>query len=194
MGRIARGLTGYEAYHLTTRGANKRDIFKDDIDRRRFIARLGDIALRAPWSCLGYCLMSNHVHLIIRGDGPTIGRGMRDLLGGHSRWFNTRHERTGPLFGGRYHHVHIASTEQMLTALQYVARNPVKAGLVNRAEAWRWSSYSALISGVIHPGTIDLDGLRQILAGPRTPIATVAARLQAIVEGDSHPPVTVTGG
>ena len=174
MGRAMRVIHAGEAYHLTARGSNRAVVFVDDDDRQRFVMRLGATAQRYEWSCLGYCLMGNHIHLIARGPDGSIPLGMRDLLGGHARHFNSRHARTGHVFGGRFHHVHIADQRQMIATLRYVALNPVRAGLVQRPEQWPWSSYASLMNGIIHPGTVDAHAVLALVA--REDVGPWAAR------------------
>ena len=164
MGRAMRVIHAGEAYHLTARGSNKNVIFVDDDDRQRFVMRLGCAAHRYGWSCFAYCLMGNHIHLVASGPDAAIPLGMRDLLGGHARYFNRRHSRTGHVFGSRFHHVHVADDRQMMATLRYVALNPVRAGLVERPEEWPWSSYASLMNGIIHPGTVDARAVLSLMA------------------------------
>lgn len=182
MPRAPRELATGESYHLTSRGVERRAVFLDDEDRRRFVRRMGDAVEARAVSCVAYCLMDNHVHVILHGDGPDISRVMRDVLGGHSRFFNRRHERSGYLFGARFHHVHIASDAQMHAALRYVALNPVRAGLVHHPRDWPWSSFAALHAGVLHPGTVDLALLGRLLGTESASAADVASTLCRTVE------------
>lgn len=182
MPRAPRELVTGESYHLTSRGVEKRTVFLDDQDRSRFVRRLGDAVEGRPVSCLAYCLMDNHVHVILHGDGQGISRVMRDVLGGHSRFFNRRHERSGYLFGARFHDVHIASDAQMHAALRYVALNPVRAGLVDHPRDWPWSSFAALDAGMVHPGTIDVALLGRLLGVVAAAPSEVASALRHAVE------------
>lgn len=172
-----------EIYHLTARGANRAAIFVDDDDRQRFLMRLGATARRRSWSCLAYCLMGNHVHLVVRGPGGALSSGMRDLLGGHGMAFNHRHGRTGHVFGERFHHVHVAHHRQLLATIRYVALNPVRAGLVARPEEWPWSSYGALVDGLMHPYALDAAALLDLMGGAGVSRWQARQRLIAHVEG-----------
>ena len=182
MGRAVRIIHADEAYHLTARGSNRGTIFIDDDDRQRFVMRLGTAAQRYEWSCLAYCLMGNHIHVVTRAPAGSIARGMRDLLGGHARHFNSRHDRSGHVFGSRFHHVHIASERQLLATLRYVALNPVRAGLVERPEEWAWSSYASLMRGVSHPGTVDTHALLALVAKEDVSPWTARQRLADHIE------------
>ncbi|MBM3634374.1 MAG: transposase [Actinobacteria bacterium] len=166
MPRTARHMPPGATYHLTTRGTNKRAIFDDDADRNRFLRYLGSATQRYAWASLAYCLMGNHVHLVVTGDPDAISAGMRDVLGAHARAYNKRHQRSGHLFGERFHHVVITEHDQMVAALRYVALNPVRAGLVRRPEDWPWSSYTAMVIGKIPSGTLDLGRLAPLFVRP----------------------------
>lgn len=182
MARPRRQLVSGGTYHLTSRGVEKRSIFHDDVDRRRFVRRLANSVSDRGVSCLSYCLMGNHVHLILRGEAEQISSAMRDLLGGHARYFNKRYERSGHLFGARFHHVHVTTDEQVHAALRYVALNPVRAGLVEHPRDWPWSSFAALTAGLVEPGSVDLEALGLLLLGNVSALTTVAAALATTVE------------
>ena len=145
MGRKPREFGAGEAYHLTARGTNRQPIFLDDHDRRRFLGALRRASNARAWSCLAYCLMGNHFHLMIRAHERAVSPGMRDLLGGYSRYFNRRHDREGHLFKARFHDVHVARDAQAMAVVRYIALNPVRAGLTDRPEDWPWSSYAAML-------------------------------------------------
>lgn len=182
MPRTARHMPPGALYHLTARGTNKRAIFDDDKDRSRFLRYFGAATQRYEWASLAYCLMGNHIHLVVSGDPCAISAGMRDVLGAHARAFNKRHGRTGHLFGERFHHVTITEHDQVVAAIRYVALNPVRAGLVRRPEDWRWSSYSALAMETVTPGTVDAELLLPLFARPGAPTSTGTRMLRRIVE------------
>ena len=182
MSRTARQMPPGALYHLTARGTNRRTIFQDDTDRGRFLNYLGSATERYDWASLAYCLMGNHVHLVVVGEPTAISAGMRDLLGAHARSFNKRHGRSGHLFGDRFHHVTISEHDQAVAAIRYVALNPVRAGLVQRPEDWPWSSYAAMASSKVPPGTVDLDQLLPLFARPGAPASAGKRMLRRIVE------------
>jgi len=182
MARCARQLMTGETYHLTTRGTDRGDVFLDDEDRQRFLIRLGTVCRKRVLSCLAYCLMGNHVHLVVRGEAISTSAAMRDLLGGHAQFFNRRHGRTGHLFGARYHHVHVASDQQLGAVIRYVALNPVRAGLTKAPEEWPWSSYSALMSGLVHPGTLDIAALTTSMLPAGSSLVTLRTHIETLVD------------
>jgi putative transposase len=132
-------------FHVYARGNDRRRIFLDDRDRRLYLAMLGHVVVTRAWRCLAYCLMDNHVHLVVETRAPNLGDGMRLLQGSYAQRHNRRYGRTGHVFGERFGSVHLTSDEQVRAALVYVARNPVEAGLAPHAAAWRWSSHAAAV-------------------------------------------------
>jgi REP element-mobilizing transposase RayT len=127
------------------RGNDKRDIFADDSDRHSFLERLDRVARRLQWRLWAYCLMPNHYHLLIETVQPTLSRGMRDLNGAYSQAVNRRHQRVGHVFQGRFRAVFVDRDTYLLEVCRYIVCNPVKAGLCDHPQAWRWSSYRATV-------------------------------------------------
>ncbi|HEU5478057.1 MAG TPA: hypothetical protein VFU64_09585 [Gaiellaceae bacterium] len=119
--------------------------FQDDLDRAIWLRRFVATAARFRWRCLAVCLLTTHWHAILHVPDDSLARGMHQLVGGYSKRFNERHTRTGYLVRDRYWSRRKDSSAAVLEAYRYVARNPVAAGLVERPEDWRWSSYGATI-------------------------------------------------
>ncbi|MBI3755959.1 MAG: transposase [Deltaproteobacteria bacterium] len=128
-------------YHITSRGNEKKPIFKDDKDRSIFLNILKDVNKRHNWLCHAYCLMDNHYHLIIETLDGTLSRGMRQLNGVYTQTLNKRHRRVGHIFQGRYKAILIDKENYLLEAYRYVVLNPVRAKMVEAPEEWKWSSY-----------------------------------------------------
>jgi REP element-mobilizing transposase RayT len=118
-------------------------VFEDDEDREAFLRLLGEVVRRFHWLCHAYCLMGNHYHLLVETPEANLSRGMRHLNGVYTQGFNTRHKRIGHVFQGRYKAVLVEKQSHLLEVSRYVVLNPVRAGIVGRAQAWRWSSYRA---------------------------------------------------
>ena len=130
-------------YHITSRGNEKKAVFRDDPDRETFLAVLQRVNARYHWICHAYCLMNNHYHLLIETPDGNLSIGMRQLNGVYTQRFNKRHRRTGHLFQGRFKAILIQKDSHLLEVCRYVVLNPVRARSLERPETWRWSSYQA---------------------------------------------------
>ncbi len=130
-------------YHITSRGNARQDIFIDDADRQMFLSVFADVVDRYNWIVHAYCLMDNHYHLLVETPDPNLSLGMRQLNGQYTQSFNRRHNRVGHIFQGRYKSIIVEKNTHLLALCRYVVLNPVAAGMVNKPEQWKWSSYSA---------------------------------------------------
>jgi putative transposase len=128
-------------YHVMARGNARQKIVRDDADRRRLTDGLEHTVIRCGWELLGYVIMGNHLHLLLRTPRPNLAAGMQGFLSGYAIWTGRRHRRQGHLFQGRYRAEMIEDESYYWTVSRYVHLNPVRAGLVARPEQWEWSSY-----------------------------------------------------
>ena len=155
-------------YHVTAHSNVGRLAFRDDRERKRFLVLLGATVLRYGWSCRGYCLLSNHLHLFISTPQADIAAGMRYLNGRYGQWANWNRTEFGHLFKARYGAVLVESQGHATEVHRYIALNPVRAGLVTRPERWKWSSYSAML-GLVDPlPLLDVDAALADFASTRT--------------------------
>jgi putative transposase len=138
-------------HHVFARGNNREAIYRDDADREVYLTALRMTVTRAQWHCLAYCLMDNHMHLLIQTPKANLGPGMQRLHGLYARQFNDRYDRCGHVFQGRYRNKRVVADEQLWTVTRYIARNPVEAGLCAAAPDWRWSSHAAVLDGTAPP-------------------------------------------
>ncbi|HOX37166.1 MAG TPA: transposase [Candidatus Brocadiia bacterium] len=143
MPRIARIVLPGCAHHITQRGNNRRDVFHCDNDRELYIALLSDYSLRFDLEVHAYCLMTNHVHIVAtprkeESLARTIGR----VNWRYAQEYNRRNSGSGHLWQNRFHSCALDEKRYWL-ALAYVERNPVRAGLADRAWDWPWSSAAA---------------------------------------------------
>ena len=129
-------------WHVTQRATDAEVFFRVPDDYRAFLHLLAVAAAWARWVVHDYCLMTNHVHLLIQTPVPTLPAGMRRLLGPYVEEFNERHGRKGALVQGRYKARLVETEEHYLECLRYLADNPVAAGLCDTPEAWPWSGYA----------------------------------------------------
>jgi putative transposase len=144
--------------HVFARGNNKRIIYRDDHDRLMYLRILRGTVRHFRWRLLAYCLMDNHVHLLLETREPNLGAGMRRLHGSYAQRFNARHGSSGHLFQERYGSVWVKTDEQLWTLAVYIAMNPVEAGLCGRPDDWPWSSHSMVLSDTA-PDWVDVQHL-----------------------------------
>lgn len=143
MSRPLRILADGALYHVVARGNAKMAIYHDDVDRRRYLAILETVIERYRVECHAYCLMSNHYHLVLRTLEANLSSAIHYLNGVYAQWWNTRHERVGHVFQGRFKAQLIQRDGYFLEACRYVVLNPSRANLVTQVEDWTWSSYRA---------------------------------------------------
>ena len=143
MGRPLRPTSADVVYHVLNRANARRTLFDDDGDYAAFEQVLGQACERVAMRLLAYCIMPNHWHLVVwpRQDGD-LSRFMNWLTLTHTqRWHQHRHTvGEGHAYQGRFKSFPVETNEYLLTVCRYVVRNPIRAGLVERVEQWRWSS------------------------------------------------------
>ena len=154
-------------YHVTARGNRREEIYLDTQDRVRFLDLLGEVCEMRCWRCHGYCLMSNHYHLILETAEANLGRGMRQLNGVYTQRFNRRHGRVGHVFQGRYTAILVDKDAYLMELARYVVLNPVRAGIVASPGQWPWSSYQAMIGKAPCPPWLEMNAILGTLAGQR---------------------------
>lgn len=157
MARRARGLVAGGIHHVLNRGALRAPLFADAIGARLFLGALRDALAAHPVDLLGWCLMPNHWHLLVRPTLPDgLPRFMRWLTLAHSRRWQALHSRPGQgaLYQGRYRSAAIEGDTHLLTVARYIERNPVRAHLVDNAADWPWSSLQERLTG--QPGRLAL--------------------------------------
>ena len=156
-------------HHVYARGNRKQRLFFDDRDRRTYLRLLAAAVRHRNWHCLAYCLMANHVHLVLETPETNLGRGMQYLHGTFAQLMNKKHALTGHAFEGRFGSVLILTDEQLWVTLRYVALNPVEAGLTRAADDYPWSSHGALARGTAPP-FLALDRMLGYFEGPGQPM------------------------
>ena len=132
-------------YHIVLRGINKQTVFFDDEDKEVFLNRLKLLKEKSKFEIYAFCLMGNHIHLLIKEKEVSIGRIFMMLLSSYVLWYNRKYKRIGNLFQDRYRSEGIKDDAHLLCAVRYIHQNPVKAGLVKDIEEYAWSSHSAYI-------------------------------------------------
>jgi REP element-mobilizing transposase RayT len=132
-------------YHITSRGNARKNIFRDDRDRRRMLDSVSTAVNEYGWLVHAYCLMPNHYHLLIETPLPNLSRGMKKINGTYAQGFNARHQRVGHVFQDRFHSILVDKEDYLLTLSRYIVLNPVRAKIVAAPEEWTWSSYRPTI-------------------------------------------------
>jgi putative transposase len=167
-------------FHVTSRGNERRDIFRGDVDRVRFLELLAKAVERFRWILYAYVLMSNHFHLLFElTEEATLSSGMRWLNGRYAEAFNARHDRVGHLVQGPFDSRLIERETYFLEVARYVVLNPVRAGMVEQPEDYVWSSYRATIGESPLPGWLASDELLLHFADDR---GRAEARYRCFVE------------
>ncbi len=153
-------------YHVILRGINRQDIFYEDDDYQRFLETIVKMKSEDQFAVYGYCLMTNHVHLLVRENIDTISRIMSRIGTSYAWWYNRKYGRSGHVFQGRYGSEVVENDNYLLTVIRYIHNNPVKARMVQKPEQYRWSSIhayygageypsglseTAFVLGIIHP-------------------------------------------
>jgi len=134
--------------HLIQRGNDRLPCFHDDTDRAYYLATLLHASERARCDVHAYVLMTNHAHLRVTArEASAPARMMHALGSNYVRYFNERHGRTGTLWEGRYRSSLIDSERYFLECSRYVETNPVRAGMVNSPDEYRWSSFRSNADG-----------------------------------------------
>ncbi len=140
MGRLARVVLPGVVHHITQRGVRSMDIFFEDEDRDVYIALLKDQSERVGLEFVGYCLMTNHIHLLlIPSQEDSLRRGIGEAHRLYTRHVNFREKTYGHLFQGRFYSCPL-DTSHFLAAARYVERNPVRVKMCKQAKDYKWSS------------------------------------------------------
>jgi len=143
MPRLARVVIPGVPHHVVQRGNNRQDVFFVDDDRRAYLGFLENCAKQFGLEVLGYCLMTNHVHLVVRPlTENALAKGVGRAHFRYSQYINRFHGRVGHVWQGRFHSCAL-DEEHFWAAMRYVEQNPVRAGLASKAWEYPWSSAPA---------------------------------------------------
>lgn len=146
MPRIARQKSYTNVYHIILRGINKQDIFFEDIDRWKFLKELKESKEKYKFEIYAYCLMDNHVHLMIKDNQEQINKIMQSIAISYAIYFNKRYDRIGHLFSNRYNSRAVENQYYLLNLQRYIHQNPEKAG-IEKTNRYKWSSYNDYVKG-----------------------------------------------
>ena len=132
-------------YHVTSRGDRRENIYDSDEDREKWLETLGHTCRRFNWRCHAYCLMDNHYHIVVETAEANLSKGMRQLNGVYTQYYNRQHGRVRHVFQGRYKGILVERDEYLLELSRYVVLNPIRANMIKNIKDWKWSSYNAMI-------------------------------------------------
>jgi REP element-mobilizing transposase RayT len=128
------------------RGINQQNIFADDEDDEKFMDILDTYRKKIEYEIYAYCLMGNHVHLLIKEGKEVLSNTMKRIGTSYVCWYNWQYNRKGHLFQDRFKSEAVEDDAYFLTVLRYIHQNPLKAGLVDNIDLYKWSSYQEYIS------------------------------------------------
>ena len=132
-------------YHLMERGIRRQEIFKEEMDYQMFLAILKKVVESYETTVHAYCLMTNHIHLLLETNVSEIGRIMQKIAGDYARTYNRKYGYRGHLFEDRYKSCLVKDDAYFLQTSRYIHLNPVKARMAAHPEDYRWSSYRTVL-------------------------------------------------
>jgi len=140
MPRIARAIATGFPHHITQRGNYRQNIFESKVDYLKYLDWLKTYSRKYSLKIWAYCLMKNHVHFIaVPMEADSMARAFNTLHMRYSQYFNKKHSTTGHLWQGRFYSC-VLDEIHLFAGIRYVENNPVRAGVVKRADEYRWSS------------------------------------------------------
>lgn len=143
MPRKSRIISSTGIYHITLRSINQHIIFEEDADYLKFLYILSDCKANFDIDIYAYCLMDNHIHLLLHAEKKNLELFFKSFGSRFVRWYNNKYSRSGHLFQDRFFSVAIESESQYLATLVYIHNNPVKASICRLPSEYRWSSFNA---------------------------------------------------
>ena len=144
-------------YHVTSRGNERKDIFKSQRDREQFLSYVESAVVRYGAVVHTWCLMSNHYHLLLETPVGNLSQIMRHINGAYTTYVNVKRKRAGHLFQGRYKAILVEADAYALELSRYMHLNPVRAGMVAKPEDYQWSSYRSYIGDSPTPAWLKTD-------------------------------------
>jgi len=162
-------------YHITSRGDRRGQIYRDDTDRSFWIQVLAEVCEHFHFVVHSFCQMGNHYHLLLETEDANLSRGMRQLNGEYSQYFNRRHDMVGHVFQGRYKAILVQKESYLLELARYIVLNPVRAHVVAHPGDWPWSSYRLMTGTTPSPSWLKTKGILEKF-NPSRPEAIEAYR------------------
>lgn len=152
-------------YHVIQRGINKQMIFEDDDDRIKLLETIKKYKVVCNYQIYAYCLMDNHIHLLIKENGESISEAIKRISASYVYWYNNKSDRCGHLFQGRFDSECVESLRYFFTVLRYIHQNPVKAGISKNVFEAKWTSMNEYLR---KPTLVDVDLPLQLFSPDRS--------------------------
>ena len=146
MARCRRSYSITGMYHVVLKGIDKKWIFNDEQDKHVFLNKLFTAKDIGRFEIIAYCLMDNHVHLVMK-EGERLGKSIQRFTVSYVAYYHNKYGTSGHFFANRFHSDPIEEDEYLLSAVRYVHQNPVRAGMTKSCSAYHWSSYSKILRG-----------------------------------------------
>lgn len=176
MPRQARKKSKSGIYHIMLRGINRQQIFEDPYDFEKFLAILTEYKQICGYSVYAYCLMGNHIHLLLKEGTESLEQVFKRVCGKFVYWYNAKYQRTGHLFQDRFKSEPVDTQEYLQTVIRYIHQNPVKAGLCRRVSDYAYSSYAEYLG---NSALVDADDILRIW-----PVDAFVELSETIMEAD----------
>ncbi len=147
MPRRARKMSSTGIYHVMMRGINRQRIFEEEQDYKKYLQALKKALKISNCKVYAYCLMPNHVHLLLKPEGESLEIVIKRIGCRYVHWYNEKYGRVGHLFQDRYKSEAVENESYFLTVLRYIIQNPFKANLERELGLYKWSSYKEYAIG-----------------------------------------------
>ena len=147
MPRSAREISENSTYHIMLRGINQQQIFEEEEDYCKFLEILKYYQTVSEYKVYAYCLMGNHIHLLMEFGKEDIGQVFKRIGAKYVYWYNIKYGRKGHLFQDRYKSEPVDDDSYFLTVMRYIHQNPIKAGLCKKVDGYKYSSFQEYKNG-----------------------------------------------
>ncbi|MGS2778944.1 transposase [Robertmurraya sp. GLU-23] len=181
MPRKSRKKSRNGVYHIILRGINKQIIFEEDDDKRRFLDTLGRFKKQCNIKLYGYCLMDNHVHLLVKELEVTVSEFIKRICSSYVYWYNMKYERCGHLFQDRFKSEVVETRAYFFIVLRYIHQNPLKAGLAGHVLECKWTSIGDYL---YHSTIVDTKFVLSLLSEDREKAIQLIARYMNEINDD----------
>jgi REP-associated tyrosine transposase len=166
MGRPPRIQSTGMTFHVTSRAVRREALFHDRLDFANLLELVDHAVAKYAWTCLAYCVMPNHFHLLVRLGDANLSTGMHLINQRYACRFNRRYDHKGHVFDDRFGAKPVLDDAHLLETIRYVPLNPVRAGLCGDPAGWEWSSFRATAGLACAPAFLATKEARVYFSGP----------------------------